>query len=288
MHLLHASSYYLSSSLEALLVLLVASIAIVIEVHYLAVCGIQQIRMTLSRTRTSVWWIQLRLILLCCVLAQSCAISMASESRRLKPTSAYSVHQSTKHLALSSNLLHDVSRGGATKTVRQKKNPSFYWAIFHNWMYFLSLGFNLINIPFMIRTIVDGPDATSPSPASIALSGKVESVDKLLTFAGIGLLSALSDKYGRKPLMTWSAIGFMITNLIQANCRGSIASLYLADFIDGCSSCMLPVCQAYVVDCSSKDQRASNLGVFQGLSGKQTFMFVLHSFVLFLRYLPLS
>jgi hypothetical protein len=243
--------------------------------------------MRLSRTAKS--RIQLRLILVCCVLAQSCAIQKASESRRLKPTSACSFNQNTNHLASSSNIL--VRRGGATKTARQKKSPSFYWAVFHNWMYFLSLGFNLINIPFMIRTIIDGPDVTSPSPASIALSGKVESVDKLLTFAGIGLLSALSDKYGRKPLMTWSAIGFMLTNLIQANCRGSIASLYLADFIDGCSSCMLPVCQAYVVDCSSKDQCASNLGVFQGLSGKQIhllYLFVLHSFVLFLRDLPLT
>jgi MFS transporter, DHA1 family, tetracycline resistance protein len=162
-------------------------------------------------------------------------------------------------------------------------------------MYFLSLGFNLINIPFMIRTIIDGPDVTiNPSPKSIALSGKVESVDRLLTFAGIGLLSALSDKYGRKPLMTWSAIGFMLTNLIQANCRGSIASLYLADFIDGCSSCMLPVCQAYVVDCSSKDQCASNLGVFQGLSGTQAncsrvsciplFFFFLHIWNVFKSY----
>ena len=177
--------------------------------------------------------------------------------------------------SLSANGWHDVQPGGATGTNKKvvvtkqhKKIPSFYWAVFHNWMYFLSLGFNLINIPFMIRTIVDGPGVTTPSPGAIALSGRVESVDKLLTFAGIGLLSALSDKYGRKPLMIWSSIGFMITNLIQANCRGSIASLYLADFIDGCSSCMLPVCQAYVVDCSAKHQCAANLGIFQGLSGK--------------------
>lgn len=94
--------------------------------------------------------------------------------------------------------------GGGTPST----SPSFYWAIFHNWMYFLSLGFNLINVPFMIRSIVDGPPVpgvkSSPSPQAIALSGKVESVDKLLTFLGVGLLSALSDKLGRKPLMAWS------------------------------------------------------------------------------------
>lgn len=82
-----------------------------------------------------------------------------------------------------------------------EKTPSIYWAVFHNWMYFLSLGFNLINIQFLVREIIDGDAKASPSAKSIALSGKVESVDKLLTFLGIGFLSALSDKYGRKPLM---------------------------------------------------------------------------------------
>jgi hypothetical protein len=244
----------------------------------LAVCGVENTSIEEGRMKlpgTAKWLVSL--VVAMCALAPSCAIKPLPEIRQLKPKTASSFRKNQKAelVTLSSNLQNGLKRGGAAKTVRQKKIPSFYWAVFHNWMYFLSLGFNLINIPFMIRTIVDGPDATSPSPGSIALSGKVESVDKLLTFAGIGLLSALSDKYGRKPLMTWSALGFMITNLIQASCRGSIPSLYLADFIDGCSSCMLPVCQAYVVDCSSKDQCASNLGVFQGLSGKPMYLLVL-------------
>jgi len=67
----------------------------------------------------------------------------------------------------------------------------------------MSLGFNLINIQFLVREIVDGDAKAIPSATSIALSGKVESIDKLLTFIGIGFLSALSDKYGRKPLISW-------------------------------------------------------------------------------------
>jgi DHA1 family tetracycline resistance protein-like MFS transporter len=116
-----------------------------------------------------------------------------------------------------------------------------------------------------VREIVDGDARASPSARSIALSGKVEAVDKLLTFLGIGFLSALSDKYGRRPLMAWSAIGFAITNLLQAT-TNSVAMLYLADFADGCSSCMLPLCQAYIADVSASGQLASNLGTFQGLS----------------------
>lgn len=171
------------------------------------------------------------------------------------------------------------SRGGGQKQLR--RTPSMYWAVLHNWLYFLSLGFNLINVPFMIRLIVDGPTSSGakPSRAAIALSGKVESVDKFLTFCGVGFLSALSDKYGRRPLMAWSAVGFCLTNLIQANvmttlssASSKIAALYVADIVDGCSSCMLPLCQAYVADCSLPSQRATNLGIFQGISAAGAFI----------------
>ena len=110
-----------------------------------------------------------------------------------KDISPISIH----HDATSINVS---ARGGGDAQVSHKP-PSIYWAILHNWLYFMSLGMNLINIQFLVREIVDGDAKATPSAKSIALSGKVESVDKLLTFLGIGFLSALSDKFGRKPLM---------------------------------------------------------------------------------------
>ena len=93
----------------------------------------------------------------------------------------------------------------------------------------------------------------------------MEAVDKLLTFLGVGFLSALSDVKGRKALMAWSALGFGSTCLIQATTR-SVGMLYLADLIDGVSSCMYPVCMAFVTDASPAHKRVVNLGIFQGLS----------------------
>lgn len=143
--------------------------------------------------------------------------------------------------------------GGSSASLRRR--PSMYWAVLHCWLYFLSLGFNAVNIQFLVRRVVDGEnaDVRQPSAAAIALSGHVEAVDKGLTFLGVAFLSALSDALGRRPLMAWAAIGFGATNLIQAKTRSSVAGLYLADIVDGCSSCMLPVCQAYVADCSPPD-----------------------------------
>ena len=94
-----------------------------------------------------------------------------------------------------------VGTRGGDSVADVESPPSIYWAVFHNWLYFLSLGFNLINIQYLVREIVDGDPKASPSAKAIALSGKVESVDKLLTFLGIGFLSALSDKFGTQPLM---------------------------------------------------------------------------------------
>jgi len=161
---------------------------------------------------------------------------------------------------------------GSSNNAIEKPPPSIYWAVLHNWLYFVSLGFNLINIQFLIREIIDGDAKAKPSARSIALSGKVESVDKLLTFLGIGFLASLSDRFGRKPLMIWSSMGFAMTNIIQATTKSSASMLYLADFVDGCSSCMLPLCQAFIADVSKPETLAGNLGIFQGLSAGGAFI----------------
>lgn len=194
--------------------------------------------------------------------AEPPAVTLASSKK-----SSVSLHAASKKS--SSVTLSAASRPSVTLCAASKKPlapppPSFFWALLSNWLYFLSLGFNAINMAFLVRKVVNGD--LKASEASIALSGNIEAVDKMLTFLGVGYLSALSDMHGRRPLMAWSALGFAATNFIQASSDGSRASLYLADLIDGCSSCMTPVCQAYVVDCSPSDQTATNLGLFQGAS----------------------
>ena len=66
--------------------------------------------------------------------------------------------------------------------------------------------------------------------------------------------------------MAWSALGYGLTCLLQGTTKSSVGLLYLADLIDGVSSCMSPVCQAYVTDASPPDRCVINLGIFQGIS----------------------
>ena len=133
-------------------------------------------------------------------------------------------------------------RGGALK-------PSFRWAVLHNWLYFMSLGLSIPNLPRLIATLVNPDGSADATPAAVLLSGRVEGVDKILTFLGVGFLGALSDVVGRKPLMAWSALGYATTLLLQATAskdRLGVQALYLADFIDGISSCMSGVAQVWI------------------------------------------
>jgi len=210
-------------------------------------------------------------------------LGLSHEADAVRSPSSWSGKSSTNRHPNSTTAVSssDLPRGGG-RNAAAIATPSMYWAVLHNWLYYLSLGFNAVNIPYMIREIVDGNPNAKPSPQSIALSGNVEAVDKILTFGGVAFLAALSDKHGRKPLIAWSSFGFAITNLVQAfagrapTTGASKTLLYLADLVDGCSSCMSPVCQAYVADCSGSgagSSLASNLGIFQGISIGGAFVF---------------
>ena len=76
--------------------------------------------------------------------------------------------------------------------------------------------------------------------------------------------------------MAYSALGFAVTCFLQARAGSkSLTMLFLADFVDGMSSCMNNVCQAYVTDTSAPELRAKNLGVFMGVSVAGAFYGVL-------------
>ena len=121
----------------------------------------------------------------------------------------------------------------AAKGADGASRPSFKWAMLHNWLYFLALGLSIPVLPRVISTIVNTDGSPDVTPASSILSGDVEAVDKIITFMCVGLLGALSDVIGRKPLLAYSALGFAITCYLQAQCVKTTGVLYLADFVDG-------------------------------------------------------
>ena len=155
-----------------------------------------------------------------------------------------------------------------------------------NWLYFLALGLVIPVLGRVISTVVNPDGSPDVSPASSVIGGDVEALDKICTFLGVGFLGALSDVVGRKPLMAYSALGFAATCYLQASAKDISVRrmppigcscgrsphvlwsacpqmLFIADLVDGVSSCMSSVCSAYVADASPPERRAVNLGIFQ-------------------------
>ena len=92
-----------------------------------------------------------------------------------------------------------VARGGAASVSRAARAAStsiarsyarlsdgraprrYGWAVFHNWLYFLSLGLCIPVLPKVIASAVNDGGAAVITPRSARVAGDVEGLDKLLT-----------------------------------------------------------------------------------------------------------
>lgn len=79
-------------------------------------------------------------------------------------------------------------------------------------------------------------------------------------FFATPLLGALSDKFGRKPLLVISLAGTCLSFLMFAE-AGSLIMLFAARILDGLTGGNISVAQAMVSDSSTPAERAKNFGI---------------------------
>jgi len=102
--------------------------------------------------------VRLCALVVACCLAGSCAEQLGAPSPvpKVRRPALHSVLQSpTIHSKLSkpSALLASANAASAPRP------PAFQWAVLHNWLYFLSLGLSVPNLPRVISSIVN-PDGS--------------------------------------------------------------------------------------------------------------------------------
>lgn len=85
-------------------------------------------------------------------------------------------------------------------------------------------------------------------------------------FFATPILGALSDKYGRKPILIISLIGTCISFLLFAQAR-SLIMLFAARILDGITGGNISVAQAMVSDTSTPEDRAKNFGIIGSAFG---------------------
>ncbi len=109
-------------------------------------------------------------------------------------------------------------------------------------------------LPDLIGELV-GRDASSTG----RYLGVIVAVYALMQFLFAPVLGALSDRFGRRPIILFSLFGFGIDYLIQG-WAPSIGWLFVGRFIAGVMGASITTANAYIADVSTPDTRARNFG----------------------------
>lgn len=88
----------------------------------------------------------------------------------------------------------------------------------------------------------------------------------LSQFIAVPVLGALSDRYGRKPILLLSLAGSALGYLIYG-IGGALLLLFLGRIIDGLTGGNIAIIQAYAADVTKKEDRARFFGVLGAAAG---------------------
>ena len=126
-----------------------------------------------------------------------------------------------------------------------------------------ALSFGLI-FPVLPRLVleVSGGDTA----ASARAFGIMAAVWALANFFAAPVLGALSDRYGRRPVLVGSAFGFAVDLVVMA-IAPSVAWLIIGRMISGVTAGNYAAASAYIADVTEPDRRAARFGIFAAVYG---------------------
>uniref|UniRef100_A0A7S0TRX5 Major facilitator superfamily (MFS) profile domain-containing protein n=1 Tax=Hemiselmis andersenii TaxID=464988 RepID=A0A7S0TRX5_HEMAN len=180
-----------------------------------------------------------------------------------------------RELAAGGRLLEcNALRGGgkAVKKAGERKAKGFVGVTIIAMLYFMSVALAIPSMPKLVNNILTGAGRVTSSSQMVLAA--LLATDGFFTFLTNNFWGTLSDRYGRKPFLTMSALGIAVgAALVAVGAHmGRVWPMFLGASIDGCTSCMFGLGQAYVSDVSHPKELAGNIGVFLGIAAGVSFM----------------
>ena len=117
----------------------------------------------------------------------------------------------------------------------------------------LGVGLAIPVLPILVGEFVEGRDLQA------YWFGILATVFGLLQFLFMPILGAMSDKFGRRPVLLFSMVG-MFFNFLTTAWAPTLLALFIGRVIGGMSSASMSVASAYASDVSTPENRAKSFG----------------------------
>jgi DHA1 family tetracycline resistance protein-like MFS transporter len=151
------------------------------------------------------------------------------------------------------NIGESARRGEAPRGERPAALGFVYVAILMN---VLSMGIIIPVFPTLVKSLTGADDGHAAQ-----ITGVFGAAWALMQLIFAPLFGALSDRFGRRPVLLVSMFGLAVDYLIMA-LAPSIAWLFIGRVISGITSASSSAAGAYVADVSTPQNRARNFGRF--------------------------
>ena len=141
-------------------------------------------------------------------------------------------------------------------------NRPFLFILFTAFLSIVGIGLIIPVIPFIVGKYID-PHKINEIAWYVGL---LTSLYSFCQFFAAPVLGALSDKYGRRPILLWclfgSAIGYILFGI-----GGSLWILFLARIIDGFTGGDISTVMAYIGDVTKPQERGKYFGIIGATIG---------------------
>jgi DHA1 family tetracycline resistance protein-like MFS transporter len=142
-----------------------------------------------------------------------------------------------------------------------KRTPAIFFIFITMLIDVLGIGIIIPILPDLIEEFVGGGTANAAIYGSLLMASY-----SIMQFLFSPVIGGLSDKYGRRPIILCSLLGFSIDYLILAFAP-NIIWLFVGRIIAGITGASFTTASAYIADISKPEDRAKNFGMIGAAFG---------------------